>query len=89
MDKDDSWVEVASTGNDEEASLIAGLLQSQDIPCEVEMPKGGSPWPENLGAFGMSRVFVPPELADEARKLLARREKDYRSGGPGQEDAEE
>jgi hypothetical protein len=37
----------------------------------------------------MSRVFVPPELADEARKLLARREKDYRSGGPGQEDAEE
>ena len=67
------WVVVASVGNDEEANLIAGLLQSRDIPCEVEGPST-TPWPENLGAFGMSRVMVPPEHADEARRVLASRE---------------
>jgi Putative prokaryotic signal transducing protein len=69
------WVEVASVGNDEEATLIAGFLESQDISCEVEGPSGGTPWPENLGAFGMSRVMVPPDRADEARRLLADRER--------------
>jgi hypothetical protein len=69
------WVEVASVGNDDEATLIAGFLESQDISCEVEGPSGGTPWPENLGAFGMSRVMVPPERADEAKRLLADRER--------------
>ena len=71
--RDEEWVEVASTGNDEEASLIAGFLQANDIENVVELPKGGSPWPENLGAFGMSRVFVPPDRADEARRLIESR----------------
>jgi len=71
--RDEDWVEVASTGNDEEASLISGFLQANDIENEVELPKGGSPWPENLGAFGMSRVFVPPDRADEARRLIESR----------------
>lgn len=70
------WVEVASVGNDEEATLIAGFIESQDIPVEVEGPSGGSPWPENLGAFGMSRVMVPPDRAEEARRLLAERERE-------------
>ena len=70
--EDEEWVEVASTGQDEEAMLIAGLLKSEDIPCEIEGPSGGSPWPENLGAFGMSRVMVPADRAAEARALLER-----------------
>jgi hypothetical protein len=74
------WVEVASTGQDEEAALIAGLLKSEDIPCVVEAPSGGSPWPENLGAFGFSRVMVPPDRAAEARELIARRERRFRLG---------
>lgn len=77
----EEWVVVASTGQDEEASLIAGLLRSEEIPCEVEGPSGGSPWPENLGAFGMSRVVVPPDRANEARKILASRNRDFREGG--------
>lgn len=88
-DRDDGWVEIASTGNDDEASLIAGFLESNGIESVVELPKGGSPWPENLGAFGMSRIFVPPERADEARQLLERRERMYRAGGPNAEDGEE
>ncbi|HSP93313.1 MAG TPA: DUF2007 domain-containing protein [Thermoanaerobaculia bacterium] len=84
MTKNDEpeWVEVAATGQDEEAALIAGLLESEEIPCEVEGPSGGSPWPENIGAFGLSRVMVPPERAAEARALLERRERDYRREAP-------
>jgi len=87
--KDDHWVEIASTGNDEEASLISGFLEANGISNVVELPKGGSPWPENLGAFGMSTIFVPPERADEARKLLKSREKIHPAGGSGSEDGEE
>jgi len=72
---DRDWVEVAATGDDEEAEIIAGLLQSENIPCEVEGPSA-SPWPENLGAFGDSRVMVPADRAEEAKALIAEREKD-------------
>jgi hypothetical protein len=72
------WVSVAETGNDEEAALIAGLLESLGIPVEVESPSGSTPWPENLGAFGMSRVLVPPERAAQARELLAQRQRQFR-----------
>lgn len=84
-EKDEEWVEVAATGQDEEASLIAGLLESEEIPCEVEGPSGGSPWPENIGAFGVSRVLVPPERAAEARALLERREREFREEEPEKE----
>jgi Putative prokaryotic signal transducing protein len=71
----EDWVEVASVGDDEEAEIIAGLLESEDIPCEIE-GSPASPWPENLGALGLSRVMVPPDRAAEARALIADREKD-------------
>ena len=76
--QDEEWIAVAQTAQDEEASLIAGLLQSRDIPCEVEGPSGGSPWPETIGGFGVSRVMVPPERAAEARELIASREREFR-----------
>ena len=85
VDTDDAdWVEVAATGQDEEASLIAGLLESEGFPVQVEGPSGGSPWPENLGAFGVSRVMVPAERADEAKEILERREREFRLRRTGQ-----
>ncbi len=80
----DEWVEVAAVAQEEEASLIAGLFESEDIPCEVEGPSA-SPWPENLGSLGLSRVMVPAERAQEARALLARRGRAYRERPPGDE----
>lgn len=84
MKKNDEpeWVEVAATGQDEEAALIAGLLESEEIPCEVEGPSGGSPWPENIGAFGVSRIMVPPERAADARALLERRAREFQREAP-------
>lgn len=87
---DEEWMEVASAGDDEEAQLIAGLLQSEGIPCQVEGP-ALTPFPEDIGAFGTTRVMVPPEHATEARSLIARRRREYeRGGGLGnrEEDAE-
>ena len=75
--KDESheeWVEVAAVGDDEEAEIIAGLLKSEGIPALVEGP-AATPFPEDLGAFGMSRVMVPPERGAEAKALIAKREK--------------
>jgi hypothetical protein len=74
-DDAEDWVEVASVGDDEEAEIIAGLLESEDIPCEIEGPSA-TPWPENLGALGLSRVMVPADRAAEAKALIAEREKD-------------
>jgi hypothetical protein len=71
----EDWVEIAAVGEDDEAEIIAGLLESEDIPCEIEGPST-TPWPEDLGAFGVSRVMVPPDRADEARALIAERKKD-------------
>jgi hypothetical protein len=74
-DTDGDWVEIASASDDEEAEIIAGLLESEDIPCEIE-GSSASPWPETLGALGASRVMVPPDRAAEAKALIAEREKD-------------
>lgn len=71
----EDWVEVAAVNDDEEAAIIAGLLESESIPCEIE-GSSASPWPETLGALGASRVMVPPDRAEEARALLREREKD-------------
>lgn len=79
----EEWVEVAGVGRDEEAELIAGLLESEGIPAEVEGPSM-TPFPEDIGAFGMSRVMVPPDRAEEAKELLARRAREFeaRRGRP-------
>ena len=69
------WVEVASSGNDEEAALIAGLLESAGIPVQIE-GSAASPWPENTGALGLSRVMTPSDRAEEARALIATRVSD-------------
>jgi len=71
----EDWIEVAAVGGEEEAEIIAGLLESESIPCEIEGPSA-TPWGENLSALGASRVMVPPDRADEARALIAEREKD-------------
>ena len=50
-DDREDWVEVASSGDDEEAEIIAGLLESEGFPVVIEGTPS-SPFPEDLGAFG-------------------------------------
>ncbi len=70
----EEWVEVASSGDDEEAEIIAGLLESEGFPVVIE--GSSSSFPEDLGAMGMSRVLVPPDRAEEARVLIAESERE-------------
>ena len=80
---DEEWIEVAATGDDEEAVLIAGLLDSEGIPVEIEGPSATTPFPEGIGALGFSRVMVPSDRADEAKALLDEHQKE-----PGPEPAD-
>jgi hypothetical protein len=82
---DEEWIEVAATGDDEEAVLIAGLLDSEGIPVEIEGPSAATPFPEGIGAMGFSRVMVPSERAGEAKAVLDEHRKEP---GPEPADAE-
>lgn len=73
-DDETKWVAAVSVGDDDKATFMAGFLEAQGIPAVVEGP-GNTPFPEDLGAFGMSRVMVPPDRADEARRVIAERER--------------
>lgn len=89
MKKDASdWVEVAAVGKDEQATLVAGMLKAAGIPVQVEGPTV-HPLPENLGAFGMSRIRVPPDQEEEARSLIAERERGDPESVLTEEDVEE
>ena len=54
-----------------EASVIKSLLESYDIPCyySSEIPNRFYPIPADEP--GQIRIFVPAELAQEARHILA------------------
>lgn len=71
-----TWVEVASTGTDDEARLIQGFLEAEGIPAQVENVKFQME-PVNFGTMGDIRVYVGS--ADEARaqQLLQQREVAY------------
>ena len=87
--KDESdWVEVAAVGKDEQATLVAGMLQAAGIPVQVEGP-AVHPLPENLGSFGMSRIMVPPDQEEEARRMIAERERGDPESVLTDEDVEE
>src|ERR1051325_1689134 len=68
-----TWVEIASTANSDEAELIRGFLEAEDIPAQLEHADA-SILPANIGKLGDVRVYVPTD--DEARplELLRKRE---------------
>lgn len=71
-----TWVEIASTGTEDEANLIRGFLDAEGIPAEIENVKFTME-PINFGKMGDIRIYV--EANDEARalELLRSREKEW------------
>lgn len=71
-----TWVEIASTGTEDEANLIRGFLDAEGIPAEIENVKFTME-PINFGKMGDIRIYV--EANDEARalELLRNREKEW------------
>ncbi|HEX6159726.1 MAG TPA: DUF2007 domain-containing protein [Thermoanaerobaculia bacterium] len=71
-----TWVEIASTGTDDEAKLLAGFLEAEGIPAQIENVKF-SMEPINFGTMGDIRVYVGAEDEARALELLRRREVQY------------
>lgn len=73
---DATWVEIASTGSDDEARLLKGFLEGEGIPAQIENVKF-SMEPINFGIMGDIRVYVDAEDEQRAIELLHRREAEY------------
>ena len=71
-----TWVEIASTGTEDEAMLLKGFLENEGMPAQVEDVKFNME-PINFGAMGEIRVYVPAEHEQRAHELLRVREQEY------------
>lgn len=76
-----TWIEIATAGSEEEATLIKGFLESQDIPCQIESLRNEE-LPVNFGKLAEIRVYVSEENQSSAQGLLAERERDYVESSP-------
>ena len=72
-----TWVEIASTGTDDEARLIQGFLEAEGIAAQVENVKFGME-PVNFGTMGDIRVYVGSADETRAQQLLRQREAEYK-----------
>jgi hypothetical protein len=61
----DDWVVVAEYPNASSADVASGLLSNMGIQSEV------LPVADSLTSGGECRLSVPPELADEAKRILS------------------
>ena len=71
-----TWVEIASTGTEDEARLLQGFLEAEGVPAQVENVKFTME-PINFGAMGDIRVYVAADNEKRALELLKEREREY------------
>lgn len=71
-----TWVEIASTGTADEATLLSGFLEAAGIPANVENVKFQME-PINFGTMGDIRIYVPSEHEQRAMELLRSRDRQY------------
>lgn len=69
-----TWVEIASTGAEDEATLLAGFLEAAGISAQIENVKFSAE-PINFGTMGDIRIYVPSEDEQRAQELLRSRER--------------
>lgn len=67
---DETWRVVRTVGTEEEAMVVVGFLNSNDIPAESESLHI-SELPVDFGEMSQVHIRVPIERADEAIALLA------------------
>ena len=70
------WVEIASTGTEDEAKLLAGFLEAEGMPAQIENVKF-SMEPINFGTMGDIRVYVASDHEVRAQELLRSRDRQY------------
>ena len=71
-----TWVEIASTGNEDEAKLLQGFLETEGISAQVENVKFNAA-PVDFGSLGDIRVYVASEDEERALDLLRQRQDEF------------
>ncbi|HEX7190341.1 MAG TPA: DUF2007 domain-containing protein [Thermoanaerobaculia bacterium] len=71
-----TWVEIASCGTADEANLVRGFLEAEDIPAQIENVKF-SMEPINFGTMGDIRIYVPEQDEVRAQGLIKQRETEF------------
>jgi formate dehydrogenase assembly factor FdhD len=71
-----TWVEIASTGTEDEARLMQGFLEAEGITAQIEDVKFKME-PINFGAMGEIRIYVASDDEARAQQLLQQRERQY------------
>lgn len=71
-----TWVEIASSGTDDEARIIKGFLEAEGIPAQIENVKF-SMEPINFGTMGDIRIYVSSEDEARAQQLMRQRNADF------------
>ncbi|HYM62224.1 MAG TPA: DUF2007 domain-containing protein [Thermoanaerobaculia bacterium] len=71
-----TWVEIASSGTEDEAKLLAGFLEAEGIPAQIENVKFRME-PVNFGTMGDIRIHVQAEDEARAQQLLRLRDAEY------------
>lgn len=69
-----TWVEITSTGSEDEARLVQGFLEAEGIPAQIENVKF-SMEPVTFGAMGEIRVYVAAEDEQRAQEMLRSRDR--------------
>lgn len=71
-----TWVEIASTGAEDEATLLQGFLEAAEIPAQIENVKFKME-PINFGTMGDIRIYVRAQDEQRAMELLRERNREY------------
>ena len=71
-----TWIEIASTGTEDEANLLRGFLEAEGIPAQIENVKFTEA-PRTFGAMGEIRVYVAETDEPRALELLRERNREY------------
>ncbi len=71
-----TWVEITSTGTDDEARLLKGFLDAEGIAAQIENVKFTME-PINFGTMGDIRIYVAAEDEARALELLRQRQTAY------------
>jgi len=71
-----TWVEIASCGTADEANLLRGFLEAEDIQAQIENVSF-SMEPINFGTMGDIRVYVSEEDEAQAQELLKKRQAEF------------
>ena len=71
-----TWVEIASTGSEDEATLLRGFLDNEGIPAQIENVKFTME-PINFGTMGDIRIYVSAQDEERAQQILRSRERAY------------